>query len=262
MAAMMLAALLAGAAAPVEVLRWPTAEATQGAVADRRHVYAIGNNAIGKYDKRTGRRIAAWTGPRALFPHINSCAVAGTRLVCAASNYPAVPQASSVEIFDTRRMVHIESRALPPLPGSLTFLYPRRGGWWAGLANYDGRGGVPGRDHRATLILTLDTRFVPVASWLLPATVLERMAPYSVSGGVEASNGLLYLSGHDRPELYRMRLPRAGTVLEHAGTLAWSTQGQAVGRDGNDPQLIWSIDRTSRDVVATRVSIGEMAGRR
>lgn len=245
------------AAVAVEVLRWPTVEATQGAVADRRHVYAIGNNVIGKYDKRTGRRVAAWTGPRTLFPHINSCAVTGTRLVCAASNYPAVPQANSVEIFDTRRMVHVGSRALPPMPGSLTFLYPKRGGWWAGLANYDGRGGVPGRDHRATLLLTLDARFVPVASWLLPATVLEWMAPYSVSGGVEGSDGLLYLSGHDRPELYRMRLPKAGTVLEHAGTLGWPTQGQAIGRDGVDRTLIWSIDRASRDVVATRMASDE-----
>lgn len=259
---LVLAALLAGAAAPVEVLRWPTAEATQGAVADRRHVYAIGNNAIGKYDKRTGRRVAAWTGERALFPHINSCAVTGARLVCAASNYPAVPQASSVEIFDTRRMVHVASRALPPLPGSLTFLYPRRGGWWAGLANYDGRGGVPGRDHRATLILMLDARFAPVGSWLLPATVLERMAPYSVSGGMGGSDRLLYLSGHDRPELYRIRLPRAGTVLEHVGTLPWPTQGQAIGHDGSDPKLIWSIDRARRDVVATRMSSDDTAAPR
>lgn len=76
-----------------------------------------------------------------------------------------------------------------------------------------------------------------------------------MSGGPWAADGFLYLSGLDRPELYRLRLPKAGMILEHAGTLPWSTQGQAIGSDPSDPHLLWSIDRATRAVVATRVTL-------
>jgi outer membrane protein assembly factor BamB len=248
-------ALAVAASAPAPAAqRWPAAEARQGAAADARHVYAIGNNEIGKYDKRTGRRVAGWVGDRALFPHINSCSVNRTRLICAASNYPAVPHASSVEVFDTRRMQHVGSFALPPVPGSLTWLEARKGGgWWAGFANYDSRGGAPGRDHRASFVAALDERFVPVASWRFPESVLQRFAPYSTSGGAWGRDGLLYVTGHDRPEVYALRLPRAGTVFEHVATMAVANEGQAIAWDPREPRLLWSINRRERSLVATRV---------
>jgi len=251
----LLAALAAAAGEPAPVLRrWPAPEANQGVAADRRHVYAVGNNAIGKYDKATGARVGGWTGDRALFPHINSCSAVGARLYCAASNYPAVPMASSVEVFDARRMAHVATHPLPPVPGSLTWVAPRAGGgWWAGFANYDGRGGAPGRDHRSTFLARLDDRFLPVASWLLPDAVLARMAPYSLSGGVPAGDGTFRVSGHDRPELYVLRLPAAGTRLEHVATVAIATGGQAIGTDPTDPCLLWSIERRARELVLSRV---------
>jgi hypothetical protein len=236
------------------IIRWPAAEARQGAVADHRHVYAIGNNEIGKYDKRTGRRLGGWTGDKTLFPHINSCSIDKRRLVCAASNYPAVPMASSVEVFEAGRVRHIASHSLPPVPGSLTWIERRKGGgWWAGFANYDARGGAPGRDHRSTFLAVLDERFVPISSWLLPQSVLERLAPYSMSGGSWAQDGLLYVSGHDRPEVYALRIPAAGTVLEHVGTLPTANEGQAVTWDPAEPRLLWSIARRDRALVSTRL---------
>ena len=36
-------------------------------------LFAISNNQIGKYDRSTGAEIAAWTGDKVPFPHINSC---------------------------------------------------------------------------------------------------------------------------------------------------------------------------------------------
>ena len=72
-------------------LRLSAPEANQGAASDGRFVYAIDNDRIGKYRIDTGKRVAHWQGDRRLFPHMNSCTVAGRELVCAASNYPAVP---------------------------------------------------------------------------------------------------------------------------------------------------------------------------
>lgn len=248
------AALQPTTTAPAPVLaRWPAEEARQGVAGDARYLYAIGNNVIGKYDKRTGRRVARWEGDKALFPHMNSCVVDGPELVCAASNFPAVPMASSVEFFDRATLAHRRTQVLPPLGGSLTWIERRGGSWWAGVANYDGRGGEPGRDHRFSFILKLDAAFRPVSSWRFPDPVLARFAPSSGSGGSWGGDGLLYVSGHDKPELYALRLPRAGATLELVATIPLATEGQAIGWDRTVPRTLWSIGRSVREMVASRV---------
>lgn len=237
------------------VARWTAEEARQGVAVDARYFYAISNNRIGKYDKRNGGRVAQWEGSRALFPHMNSCTVDDRQLVCAASNYPAVPMASAIEFFDTGTLRHIRSIALPPLPGSLTWIERRGTEWFAGLANYpDGRGGEPGHDHRWTLLVRLDAAFRPIGSWHFPDSVLARFAPMSCSGGSWGADGLLYVTGHDLPELYAMRLPKAGTVLDHVATIPLPTGGQAISWDRSTPRLLWSLDRATKQVVASTIT--------
>jgi len=239
--------------AAVEVERFPAEEAKQGVVADAHHVYVISNSAIGKYDRRTHRRIARWEGDPRLFIHMNSCILDKAMIVCAASNYPATPMVSSVEWFDTRAMQHVKTRSLGPGHGSLTWLDWHDGSWWACFANYDDKGGEPGRDHRLTTLVRYGADFAEQGSWLFPEDVLERFAPYSSSGGAWGQDGLLYVTGHDRPELYVLRLPAAGSRLEHVATLAIPTDGQAIAWDGNEKRLLWSIARQSREVVASHV---------
>lgn len=244
------------------IARWPAEEARQGVAADARFFYPNGNNVIGKYDKRTGRRVGRWEGPRTAFPHMNSCAVDRAELVCAGSNYPAVPMASSVEVFDTATMTHKRSVALPPLPGSLTWIERRGSDWYGAVANYpEGRGGEAGRDHRWTRLIRFDAQFRPTGSWLFPASVLERFAPMSSSGGSWGDDGLLYVTGHDRGELYVLRLPVAGTVLEHVTTVGLSTGGQAIAWDRSQPRVLWSLDRATKMVVASRVPPVSVADR-
>src|SRR5206468_3105077 len=138
---------------------------------------------IGKYDKATGRKVGEWIGDPERFPHLNSCEIIGEDLVCASSNYPQTPMSSSVEIFDPRRMVHLRSVALGPQPGSLTWVDRRDGAWRATFANYDGRGGEPGRDHRATVLVKFDDAWRRLGAWSFPPSVLDRFAPKSSSGG-------------------------------------------------------------------------------
>lgn len=239
-------------AAPVA--RWTADEARQGVAVDARYFYPMTNNRIGKYDKKTGKRVASWEGPRALYPHMNSCLVDGAQLVCAASNYPAVPMASAVEFFDTATLKHVRSVALPPLPGSLTWIERRGKDWYAGLANYPGdHGGEPGHDHRWTVLVRLDAEFRPTGMWHFPESVLARFAPMSCSGGSWGDDGLLYVTGHDRPELYALRLPEAGTVLEHVATIPLPTGGQAFSWDRSSARVLWSLDRKTKNVVASRI---------
>lgn len=244
------------------IARFPAEEARQGVAVDARYFYPNSNNKIGKYDKRTGVRVATWEGPRALYPHMNSCVVDKAELVCAASNYPTVPMASAVEIFDTRTLRHLRTMTLPPLPGSLTWIERHGADWYAALANYpEARGGEPGHDHRWTRLVRLDREFRPTGSWLFPDTVLARFAPMSSSGGTWGDDGLLYVTGHDRGELYALRLPEAGTTLEHVATIALATGGQAIAWDRSQPRVIWSLDRETKMVVASRIPVVGVARR-
>lgn len=250
--------------APAAVIEhWPAAEARQGVAVDERYFYAINNNAIGKYDKRTGRRVGYWQGDRAVYPHINSCTVGEGRLICAASNFPDVPMASAVEIFDAATLTHVRSIALPPYPGSLTWIERHDGSWFALFANYDGRGGAPGRDHRWTVLMRLDDAFRPIESWHFPAAILADFAPMSCSGGSWNADGLLYVTGHTRPVIYALQIPEAGTVLKQVATIPLPTTGQAFDWDPRDTRVIWIIDRNRHEVFESRVpAIPSRTGRR
>lgn len=202
--------------------------------------------------------MARWTGDPVRFPHLNSCAIVARDLVCAASNYPVVPMASRIEFFDPVTLRHRRTIALGSLPGSLpgslTVIDRHGGAWWAVLANYDGRGGAPGRDHRQTVLVKLDRHFRSVQTWRFPAEVLARFAPRSCSGAAWGKDGLLYASGHDRTEIYGLRLPASGDVLELVRTVPVPTAGQAIDWDPAEPNLLWSIDRKGRRLVATRIA--------
>jgi outer membrane protein assembly factor BamB len=257
--ALILAGLASAAAAQPRLAaetigRWPAPEANQGVAADGRHFYAVGNSVIAKYDRRTGRKLSEWTGDPARFPHLNSCAVIGRELVCAASNYPALPMTSSVEVFDPARMTHLRSVALgPDQPGSLTWVDRRDGAWWAAFANYDGRGGEPARDHRYTTLVKFDDQWRRLEAWSFPPEVLARFAPRSTSGGAWGADGRLYVTGHDHPEVYVLSLPKGGAVLEHLATIEAPMEGQAVAFDPSAPGVLFGIRRQAREVVAARL---------
>jgi hypothetical protein len=238
--------------APVAI-RLAAPEANQGVASDGTHVYAIDNDRIGKYRIADGRRVASWQGERRLFPHMNSCTVAARELICAASNYPAVPQTSAVEIFDTRTLRHLRTVSLGLGPGSLTVMDRHAGKWWAVFANYAGKGGEPGRDHRYTLLVRMDDEFRQEAAWTFPPAVLARFAPKSCSGLSWSNDGRLYVAGHDRPEIYELALPDAGSTLELRRTIGFASPGQAIDWDPVKTGLLWSIDRSDHAMIGSRI---------
>ena len=239
--------------APPPVPRLQAAEATQGVAVDARHVYAVANSRIGKYDKATGRKVAEWVGDRARFPHLNSCSVIGRELVCANSNFPQVPQRSSVEFFDPATMTHLRTVSLGEQIGSLTWVERKDGAWWAAFANYDVSGAEPGRDHRYSAFVKFDDQWRRMESWTFPPAVLERFKPMSTSGGGFGPDGLLYITGHDHPELYVLRLPKGGSALDHVATIDVPTEGQAIAFDRSQPRVLFGISRPGREVVGMRL---------
>jgi hypothetical protein len=228
-------------------------EASQGVAVDDRSIYAIGNSEIGRYDKQTGQRTGGWAGDPKVFPHLNSCTPVGAELICASSNYPATPMTSTVEVFDRARLTHLRSIPLGHQAGSLTWVLRKDNAWWAAFANYDGRGGEPGRDHTFTALVKFDDAWKAQRQWSFPKSVLDRFAPRSASGAVWGERGLLYVSGHDLAEIYVLRLPAAGDVLEHVATIASPIEGQAIALDPTDPRAMYGISRKMREVLATRL---------
>ena len=253
LAALLIVASAVAGQAAVEVRRLPAPEAHQGVAASAQSVYAIDNSVVARYDKASGRRLAVWKGDPRRFQHLNSCIVRARELVCAASNYPDVPMASILVWLDATTLRLRRTQALPAGYGSLTWLDWHDGNWWAGYAHYDGKGGEPGRDHRATKVVRYSAEFAPLMSYSFPESVLQGFAPRSTSGGAWAADGLLYVTGHDKPELYAMRVPATGTVLEHVATIATPTGGQAIGWDVGTERLLWSIERKTSELVASRV---------
>ncbi|WP_430422884.1 hypothetical protein [Phenylobacterium sp.] len=235
------------------VRRWKAPEATQGVAVDARHFYAVANSRIAKYDKATGRKLAEWVGDRARFPHINSCEIIGRELVCANSNFPETPMTSSVEIFDPSKMVHLRTISLGQQVGSLTWVDRKDGVWWAAFANYDGKGGEPGRGHQYTQLVQFDDQWRRLQGWSFPLSVTERFRPMSSSGGGFGPDGRLYVTGHDHPELYVLELPKGGSKLDHVATIAAAIEGQAVTFDRSEPGVLYGISRPNREVVVLRL---------
>jgi len=154
---------------------------------------------------------------------------------------------SSVEVFDASSLMHVDSHSLGMLDeGSLTWFDRYRNGWIAGFAHYDGTGGVPFKDHRFSSVVTFDAEWRRTGGWLLPSTVLERMAPYAASGGAVGPDGWLYLLGHDRPEMYVVARPSMGPTLIHVATIALEAEGQAFAWAQDGTRTVFTIDRRKR----------------
>jgi hypothetical protein len=241
---------LTGAAPAASVIRrFPAAEARQAVAVDDRFFYAIGDRAIGKYDKATGRRVGGWSGDAAgPIRHLNSGVVIGRELYCAHSNYPLTPMVSSVEVFDTDQMAHLRSVPLPSGLGSATWIVRGDGAWWVTFAHYGGRGGEPGKGPEATRLVRFSPDWKREASWSFPAAVVSRWGAMSSSGGALAAGRLFYTTGHDAPELYVLEVPARGGELVLRAIVPAESEGQGIALDGRKGTL-YSIQRRTGEVL-------------
>ena len=239
-----------------ELDRWHVMEANQGAAVDATHFYGIGNHVLVKHRKDTGERVAAWTGLRGgPIVHLNSGFVNGSELVIAHSNFPKLPMASSLEVYDTRTLTPVSTHSFGIRLGSLTWAVRHRGSWWACFANYNDNGTTPGFDQRWTHVGQFDDAWQMQQSWLFPPQVIATWGKSACSGGDWGEDGLLYVTGHDAPELYVLRLPRQGVTLEYVTTidLPFEGQGWAWDRSVSKQRVIYGISRKRQQVVSARI---------
>lgn len=239
-----------------ELARWPVRGANQGVAVDAEHFYGIGNFIVSKHRKATGERVAEWIGLRGgPIIHLNGGHVADGRLILAHSNFPQLPMASSIEVYDTATLAPVASTSLGIRLGSLTWAEKRDGVWWACFANYNDAGTTPGFDQRWTHVGRFNDDWQLIESWLFPPQVVATWGKSSCSGGSWGPDGLLYVTGHDAPELYVLRLPRSGVTLECVATIEVPFEGQswAWDRSAEPDRVIYGISRERHEVIAARI---------
>ncbi|MDR3561444.1 MAG: cycloisomerase [Negativicutes bacterium] len=230
-------------------------EANQAVAVDEKYFYAIDNQTIGKYDKITGKQVATWKGSKdGPIIHLDSGVVVDGKLYCAHSNYPDSPMVSSVEIWDTQSLKHIATHSFGIHWGSLTWIDRHEGYWWVLFANYNkvfGASNTPYGNVYNTTLVKFDDNWQWQEAWTLPAKLLPKFEIMSCSGGSWGPDGQLYLSGHDPAEVYVMKLPEAGSVLEWLDTIPLDIRGQGIAWDHSAPGSIYGIIRAKRQVTVS-----------
>ena len=248
-----------------ELRRFKAPEAGQGVAVDREFFYAINNHAIGKYRKETGERVAQWEGGAdGEFIHINAGIIYEGRLYGIHSNYPGVPMLSSLEIFDRATLKHIGSHSFGRMDGSFTWLARSDGSnqlpagkWIACFVHYGNKGAEPSRDSSWTQIIAFDDEWRRTGGWALPPDLIARFGGrgYSASGGAFGPGGHLYLTGHDNAELYVVMFPKAGSVMKWIATIPIPAEGQAFCWDPQNPDVLYSVLKKTKEVIVGRVTI-------
>ena len=231
-------------------------DADQGVAVDGRYFYAVDNHVVAKHERGDGERIARWDGGEdGPIQHLNSCIVIEALLECANSNYPATPIASSLEYFDPTTLSHVASHSLGVTDeGSITWTDRVFGGRIAGFAHYGKKGGEPFKDNAYGSVVLFDEQWRRIGGYAFPPDIVARMAPYSASGGAIGPDGLLYILGHDLPEMYLFAKPVAGPYLRHVATLPIDAEGQAFGFEPGDERIVWVIDRRQHKIRRVRLA--------
>ncbi len=145
-------------------------------------------------------------------------------------------------------LTHVSTHSFGIRWGSLTWVDWHDGHWWMTFANYEqkiGPGQTPYGHKANTLVVQLTRDFQPVQSWTLPKEVLDRFEDMSNCGGSWGPDGLLYLSGHDTAEVYKMTLPQAGSVLKLVEIVPMNIRGQGIAWDRSQPGTIYGIARAT-----------------
>jgi len=221
----------------------PAPEAVQAAAADAANLYAIHNTGVARYDRSSGLRTAVSRGEA---QHLNSGFLWNGRLYCAHSNYPRTPELSEIKVLDLGSLELTTYHDFGDFGGSLTWVVRHENHWWCNFARY-------GRENGQTFLVEFDDAWKERRRWTYPESVVQRLGNYSLSGGLWR-DGYLWVTGHDDPLVFRLKLPSEGTVLVDAGTQAAPFTGQGIAHDPLTGGLI-GIHRARKELVLARPAI-------
>ena len=170
-----------------QIKEFVISEANQAVAVDDRYFYAIDNQTIAKYDKKTGAPVKKWKGDKnGPIIHLDSAMLMDGKIYCSHSNYNEWPMTSSLEIWDADTLEHIGNHSFGIQWGSLTWADFHDGHWWMTFANYDkpyGPGKTPYGYKATTQMIKFSADFKFEEAWVLPKSILDRFEDMSNSGG-------------------------------------------------------------------------------
>lgn len=166
--------------------------------------------------------------------------------------------AGSIEWYDPATMRPVASQSFGSYIGSVTWVLRHEGAWFVCFGHYGNRAAEPNRDPTWTSLVRFDDEWRRTGGWLFPKSIFAHIGgAYTLSGGAFGPGGFLYVTGHDEKELYVLRFPSQGSVMEWIGTIPIQAEGQAFAWDPVDPWLFYSIVRSTREVVVSRLVPGK-----
>lgn len=232
-----------------EVKAFPAPEAHQGVAVDATHFYPITNRAVAKYEKRTGKLVKRWDSTEeVVLKHLNSGVVVDGKLYAAHSTWPSAPPKNSIEIWDTKTLTHVGRKTFDEDELALTWADRDDRAWWVVFCAYGDAKSV-----KKTKLIKYDDDWKPLATWHFPREVIDRFVPYSNSGGSIGPDSLIYATGHDRSEVYVLKIPDKGHTLHLVRTLPLAVYGQAIAWDRSQTGTLFGIRRKDKVVVVSRL---------
>jgi hypothetical protein len=233
----------------IEIFR--TTEARQGVAVDANYFYTINSRGIAKHDKENGSMVLSWKDTTGKIIHLDGGVIIGDKLFCAHSNYPGIPMTSSIEIFSAKDLKHTGSHSFGIKYGSCTWADYHDNSWWVCFAHYDQFRNDLNKGSESTVLVRFDSAWNEKESWTFPPEIVSEIRPMSVSGGSWGPDNKLYVTGHDSAEVYIMKLPRSGTVLEYLQSARIDSHGQGIAWDRIENNRLYGITRKDNSVVVS-----------
>jgi hypothetical protein len=214
--------------------------ANQAAAADETFVYVVDNGVIAKHDRSTGKELARSVGKA---QHLNSGFLWEGKLYCAHSNYPKKPHQSDIRVLDPQTMKLEIFHIFDNPPGSLTWAVRRGNDWWCHFAHY-------GKDNEKSVLVQYGDGWKEMGRWTFPKELVADWGNSSLSGGIWMGDDLL-ATGHDKKVIYKLKVPKEGTVMKVIEVVPSPFPGQGIAADPKTGGLV-GIDRGKRQVLFAR----------
>ena len=214
-------------------------DAHQGVAIDGNHIYVINNKSISKHDKETYNLVDRWVASESsAIKHLNGGRVNGDKLICTNS----LKNSNTIEIFKTSSMEHIKSIPIDA-DGYLTWTYVDEytDNLYGIIAHYK----YNMDKSRLVRFDDTDDDYKIVRKWRLPQELLDRIRPWSLSGGF-IYNGFIYCTTHDKPEIYKLKID--GKKLDQVSIIPINSRGQGIDYDWDSKEL-YSINRNEKKVI-------------
>lgn len=226
----------------------------QGVAVDDHFFYVINNRTISKHDKKNGMLAASWEDKDSVLKHMNSGIIIKGKLCCIHSNFPEIPMASSVEIFDPATLKHTGNHSFGILHGSATWIDWYKNCWYVAFAHYTGKGGPENTTNAWTRLVKFDSKWRQLESWIFPEGLLKKFGNASTSGGVILPDGKILCTGHDNFEIYILEFPEKGFTLKWLETIVVGSYGQGIAYEKKgDSEYLYGLIRKENKVVVTKI---------